>query len=82
MSKNVMLVIPGAEGQAEGREAPIEPGTTAAAVLRAAGLDPESWQIQLKRGDGFLSLSGQDDLYAQVKDGEKCFAVSREMVVG
>jgi hypothetical protein len=82
MAKNIMLVIPGAEGQAEGREAPIEPGTTAADLLRAANLDPDRWQLQLKRGDGFLSVSGHDDLHAQVNDGEKAYAVSREMVVG
>jgi hypothetical protein len=82
MAKNIVLVIPGAEGQAEGREAPIEPGTAAADLLRAANLDPQRWQLQLKRGDGFVSLSGQDDLHAQVQDGEKVYAVSKEMVVG
>ena len=82
MDKQVTLIIPGAGDEAEARDAPIKPGTTVADLLRAAGMDPARWQIQLKRGDGFRSLSGRDNLYAAVEDGEKVYAVPKDIVVG
>lgn len=82
MDKTITLVIPGAGDEAEARDAVIQPGMTASQVLQAAGKDPTRWQLQLKRGDSFLSLAGQDDLYRQVEKGEKIFAVPKDMVVG
>ncbi|MFQ5859207.1 MAG: hypothetical protein ACE5LU_26705 [Anaerolineae bacterium] len=82
MEKTITLIIPGAGDEAEARDAPIGPGTTAADILRAAGKDPQNWQLQLKRGDGFVSLSGQDDVHKQVENGEKVFAVPKDIVVG
>jgi hypothetical protein len=83
MDKQITLIFPAAEGEAaEGRDAPIRPGTAAADLLRAAGKDAQNWQLQLKRGNGFVSLSGQDDLYKQVENGEKVFVVPKDIVVG
>lgn len=81
--KRITVVIPGAGEDVEARDATIKPGTTAAEVLRAAGKDAQSWQLQLRREGGeFVSLSGRDDVCAQVKDGEKVFAVPKDIVVG
>ncbi len=83
MDKNITVVIPGAGEDAEARDAAIKSGTTATEVLRAADKDAQSWQLQLRREGGeFVSLSGRDDVYAQVKDGEKVFAVPKDIVVG
>lgn len=82
MEKTITLIIPGAGDAAEARDATIQPGMTAAQLLQAAGKDPTRWQLQLKRGEGFVSLAGQDDLYRQVENGEKVFAVPKDMVVG
>jgi len=82
MSKQVTLVVPGTGDEAEARDATIEPGTTAADLLQAAGLNPQNYQLQLRRGDNFVSLSDQDDVHNQVSDGEKVFAVARDIVVG
>jgi hypothetical protein len=80
--KQVTVIIPGAGDEAEARDAAIQPGTTAADVLRAAQKDPQNWQLQLKRGEGFVSLSGKDDVHQQVQDGEKVYAVPKDIVVG
>lgn len=82
MDKPITLVIPGTGDEAEARDAQVSQGTTAADVLQAAGKNPQEWQLQLKRGDGFLSLSDRDDLYAKANEGEKVFAVPKTMVVG
>jgi hypothetical protein len=82
MDKTITLIIPGAGDEAEARDAPIGPGTTAADILRAADKEPQNWQLQLQREAGFVSLSGQDDVYEQVKAGEKVFAVPKDIVVG
>lgn len=82
MDKTINLIIPGAGDEAEARNATIQPGAKTADVLNAAGKDPGQWQLQLKRGDGFVSLGGQDDVYKQAQEGEKVFAVPSNMVVG
>lgn len=82
MDKNITLIIPGAGEEAEARDAPIRPSTTAGELLRAAGKDPANWQLQLKRGDGFVSVATQDDVYQQVAEGEKVFVVPKDIVVG
>jgi hypothetical protein len=82
MDKTINLIIPGAGDEAEARNAAIQPGARAADVLRAAGKDPSQWQLQLKRGEGFVSLGSQDDVYEQAHEGEKVFAVPSNMVVG
>ena len=82
MEKKITLIIPGAGEEAEARDAPIQSGTTAADILRAAGKDPANWQLQLRRGEGFVSLGGQDDVYKQTQDREKVFAVPKDIVVG
>jgi hypothetical protein len=82
MEKRITLIIPGAGEAAEARDAPIQPGTKVADILRAAGKDPANWQLQLKRGEGFVSLGGQDDVHKQVQDGEKIYAVPKDIVVG
>jgi len=82
MEKQIIVIIPGTGDEAEARDAAILPGTTAADVLRAAQKDPQDWQLQLKRGEGFISLSGRDDVHQQVQDGDKVYAVPRNIVVG
>jgi len=82
MSKKVTLIMPGAGEDREARDAPIEPGTTAADLLKAANLDPEQWLLQLRRGDGFISLSGGDVLWDRVQEGEKVFPAAKNMTVG
>jgi len=82
MDKTITLIIPGAGDEAEARDATIQPGMTAAQLLQAAGKDPSRWQLQLKRGEGFVSLASQDNLFDQVQKGEKVFAVPKDMVVG
>ncbi|KKL77291.1 hypothetical protein LCGC14_2036330 [marine sediment metagenome] len=80
--KTIWLIIPGADEEAEGREAPIEPGTTAAQLLRAADMNPAHWQLRLEHGDEVIVLGAQDDVYSAVEEGEKVFAASTKMVVG
>ena len=82
MDKNITVIIPGAGEEAEARDAPIRPGTTASELLRAAGKDPANWQLQLKRDDGFVSVAAQDDIYKQAAEGEKLFVVPKNIVVG
>ena len=82
MTKQITLVIPGAGDDAEARDAQVSQGTTTADLLLAAGKNPQEWQLQVKRKDGFMSLGDQDDVYAQTSDGEKIFAVPKDMVVG
>ncbi len=82
MEKQITLVIPGTGDEAEARDAPISPGTTAADLLQAANKNPQEWQLQLKRGDSFTSLSDREDVFARANDGEKIFAVPKKMVVG
>lgn len=82
MEKTITVIIPGAEGQTEGRDATIAPGTKAAEVLRAAGKDPGRWQLQRKQGEGFISLAASEDLFAKVQNGEKVFAAPSDMTVG
>jgi hypothetical protein len=81
-SKRVTLVVPGAGDAAEARDAEISPGVTAVEVLRAADMDPQEWQLQVKQGNGSISLSAQDDLYQRVQNGDKVFAVPKTMTVG
>jgi hypothetical protein len=82
MSKQITLVIPGAGGDAEARDAQVSQGTTTGDLLLAAGKNPQEWQLQVKREGGFMSLGERDDVYAQTNDGEKVFAVPKNMVVG
>lgn len=80
--KTIWLVTAGAEDTAEGREAPLEPGTTAAQLLNAADMNPDHWQLYLELDDGTLNLSSHDELYDLVEDGEKVYVASTKMVVG
>ena len=82
MTDEVLLVIPGAEGESTGRWAVIEPDTTVADLLRAADLNPSEWQLQIKRGEKVISLRSEDKLADHVQAGEKVFAFSTKMVVG
>lgn len=81
-TKTVWLIVPGAGEEAEGRDATVQPGHTAADLLRAADKDPSDWMLQLQRDGEFLSMSGTDDVYAHVKDREKLHIVAKNMVVG
>ncbi len=81
-NKHVVLVVPGAGDAAEARDAEISAGVTAAEVLQAAGMNPQNWQLQVKQGNGFISLSAQDDLYQRVQNGDKLFAAPTDIVVG
>lgn len=82
MEKQITLVIPGAGDDAEARDARVSQGTTTSDLLQAAGKNPQEWQLQVKRETGFMSLGDRDDLYAKTNDGEKVFAVPKDMVVG
>jgi len=82
MEKRINVIIPGAGDEAEAREGPIRPGTTAGDILRAAQLDPQRFLLELQRNGGSVSLAAGDDVYSQVKEGEKIFVRPADMVVG
>ena len=82
MEKDVTVVVPGTGDQREARDLAIQPGTTATDVLQAIGLDPARFQLQLKRGEEFESLSGTDNVYGKAENGEKLFAMPKDIVVG
>lgn len=82
MEKDITVVVPGTGEEREARDLTIRPGTTAADVLSAIGLDPARFQLQLKRGEEFESLSGSDNVYGKAEQGEKLFAMPRDIVVG
>ena len=82
MPKKITLVVPGAGDGSEARDAPIERGNTADDLIRAAGKDVGRWQIQLRRGEEYVSVSGRDELFSKVDEGEKVFLVPKDMVVG
>lgn len=82
MTQEVLLVIPGADGESTGRQAVIEQDTTVADLLRAADLDPSEWRIQIRRGEKLISLSSEDKLSQHVQDREKVYASPAGMVVG
>ncbi len=82
MNKTVNVVFPASDDASEMRSAPINVGTTPSDILRAAGRDPQNWELQLKRRDGFEALARQDDVYSKVQDGEVLFVAPTDMVVG
>jgi len=82
MDKPITVIVPGTEGQSEGRDAMIHAGTTAADLLRAAGKDPTRWQLQRKQGESFVSMAANEDVFAKVENGEKVFAAPSDMTVG
>lgn len=82
MTQEILLVIPGADNELEGRPALIEPDTTAADLLRAAKLNPDQYQVQIKQGEELVSLGSQDRIAEHVKAGEKVFAFPAGMTVG
>ncbi|MGQ9493707.1 MAG: hypothetical protein ACUVR2_08105 [Anaerolineae bacterium] len=82
MEKEITVVVPGTGEQREARDLAIKPGTTAADVLQAIGLDSARFQLQLKRGEEFESLSGTDNIYNKAENGEKLFAMPKDIVVG
>ena|GEM_PF-2558271 len=82
MEKEITVVVPGTGDEREARDLAIKSGTTAADVLQAIGLDPARFQLQLKRGQEFESLAGADNVYGKAENGEKLFAMPRDIVVG
>jgi hypothetical protein len=82
MEKDITVVVPGTGEAREARDLAIKPGTTATDVLQAIGLDPARFQLQLKRGEEFESLSGADNVYSKAENGEKLFAMPKDIVVG
>lgn len=82
MEKHISVIIPGAGEEAEARDAAIDQGTTVADILRAANLDPQRFRLELQRNGGLQSLAAKDDVYGQVKEGEKVFVRPADIVVG
>lgn len=82
MEKAITVVVPGTGDEREARDLAIKPGTTATDVLQAIELDPTRFQLQLKRGEEFESLSGADNVYVKAENGEKLFAMPKDIVVG
>lgn len=80
--KNISIVIPGADESADIHDLQLEPGTTAADALQAINKNPNAWQLQRKTEKGFQTLASRDDLTTIVEDGEKLFAVPKDIVVG
>lgn len=80
--KNITIVIPGADESADIHDLTLEPGTTAADALQAIGKNTNAWQLQQKGEQGFTTLAAKDDLTTKVADGEKLFAVPKDIVVG
>ena len=80
--KNINIVIPGADESADIHDLQMEPGTTAADALQAINKDPNAWQLQRKGADGFQTIATRDNLYDTAKEGEKLFAVPKDIVVG
>lgn len=80
--KNITIVIPGADESADIHDLELEGGTTAADALQAIGKSPKNWQLQRKTDKGFQTVAARDDLTAIVDDGEKLFAVPKDIVVG
>jgi hypothetical protein len=82
MTQEILLVIPGADGEGIGHKAVFEPDTIVADLLHAADLPPGQWQLQVKRGEKLIALRSDDKLSDHVQAGEKVYATSTEMVVG
>jgi hypothetical protein len=82
MRKDVAVLVPGTGDEREICDLSIQPGTTAAEVLKAMELDPAKFQLQLQREGRFQSLSGSDNIYGAVETGEKLFCVPKDMTVG
>ena len=82
MRKDVAILVPGTGDEREICDLSIQPGTTAAEVLKAMELDPAKFQLQLQREGQFQPLSGSDNVYGAVEDGEKLHAMFAGMTVG
>ena len=82
MTQEVLLVIPGAGEETVGRRAAIEPDTTVADLLRAADLNPNEWNLQIKQGEKLITLGNNDKLSEHLQAGEKVYAFPASMVVG
>lgn len=82
MPQEILLVVPGAEGEATGHQAFIEPDTTVADLLQAANLSSDQFQLQAKHGEKLVSLSAHDRVADHVQAGDKVFAVPSNMIVG
>ena len=82
MEKVITVIVPGTGGAREACDLGILPGTAARDVLQAVGLDPGRFQLQVQRGEEFESLSGADNVYGRTENGEKLFAMPRDIVVG
>lgn len=79
--KHISVVIPGADESAETQDLEVEPGTTAADALRSINKD-QTWQLQRRGKDGgFVAMAATDSLDT-IADGEKLFAVPKDIVVG
>lgn len=82
MPAEILLVVPGAGDESVGHQAFIEPDTTAADLLRAANLNPDQYQLQVKNGEKLVSLSSNDRVADYVHSGDKVFAIPSNMIVG
>ncbi len=71
--KDLLIVIPGAQDENESRrEITIKPGTTAADILQACGLEG----YFLSKDGGSTFFTSDEDVYKQVESGAKLFATS------
>ena len=82
MEKNITVVVPGTGDERTGHDLTIRPGTRAADILKAVGLDANRFTLTKKEGDDETRFGNNDNVYRQVEDGEKLFAVPRDMTVG
>lgn len=79
--KNISIIVPGADESADIHDLQIQPGTTANDALAAIG-KPTNWQLQRKGPGGFQTIAGRETIYDSATDGDKLFAVPKDIVVG
>ncbi len=80
--KNISIVVPGADESADIHDLQIQPGTTASDALAAISKPTNAWQLQRKASDGFQPIAGREDIYTTCAEGDKLFAVPKDIVVG
>jgi hypothetical protein len=80
--KTITVVVPGNDTDQALHDLNIPEKTYAADVLTAVEKDPAHFQLQRKQGEAFETVGSTVDLHAILSDGEKIFAVPKDMVVG
>lgn len=82
MTKQILLVVPGAGDESTGYPVVIEADTTVADLLNAANLNAKDYLLQVQQGEQRISLQSQDRVADHVQAGDKVFAMPSNIVVG